>query len=190
MIRFLKCYGCEAGHCGTSPDPGPGQHPAGQTPARSPRAVLRPGAEGRAQGPEDRDKRPRPECPVGPAPPPGAAPCPGPYREAGPDPPEPGPARGTAKAGPARAGYGSPIHPDNVSGQFTKRLARAGFSHVTFHGLRHTHATLLLEWGVHPKIVAERLGHSTTRLTLDTYSHVTPTVQDSVARMVDEKLFG
>lgn len=46
-----------------------------------------------------------------------------------------------------------------------------------------------MEWGVHPKVVAERLGHSTTRLTLDTYSHVTPTMQDEVVWLLEENLF-
>ena len=49
--------------------------------------------------------------------------------------------------------------------------------HVTLVGLRHTHATILLELGVATKIVAERLGHSTIATTLNTYSHVTPTMQ-------------
>ena len=42
----------------------------------------------------------------------------------------------------------------------------------SFHDLRHTHATLLLKGGVHPKIVSERLGHANIGITLDTYSHV------------------
>lgn len=50
---------------------------------------------------------------------------------------------------------------------------------VNIKGLRHTHATLLLELGVHPKIVQERLGHSTITTTMNIYSHVTPTMQRS-----------
>ena len=46
-------------------------------------------------------------------------------------------------------------------------------------GLRHTHATLLLELGEHPKVVQERLGHSTITTTMNIYSHVTPTMQKS-----------
>ena len=46
-----------------------------------------------------------------------------------------------------------------------------------FHDLRHTHATFLLKAGVHPKIVSERLGHSTVAITLDVYSHVLPSMQ-------------
>jgi integrase len=49
---------------------------------------------------------------------------------------------------------------------------------IRFHDLRHTHATLLLAHGIHPKVVSERLGHSSVGLTLDTYSHVLPGLQE------------
>jgi len=52
-----------------------------------------------------------------------------------------------------------------------------GLPWVTLKGLRHTHATLLLELGEHPKVVQERLGHSTITTTMNIYSHVTPTMQ-------------
>jgi integrase len=52
---------------------------------------------------------------------------------------------------------------------------------MRFHDLHHTHATLLLAEGVHPKIVQERLGHSQISLTLDTYSHVIPSLQSEAA---------
>jgi len=51
-----------------------------------------------------------------------------------------------------------------------KILCTAGLPHFRFHGLRHTAATLVLEVGIHPKVVAERLGHASTRMTLDRYS--------------------
>ncbi len=55
---------------------------------------------------------------------------------------------------------------------------------ISLHGLRHTHATLLLELGVHPKVVQERLGHSNISTTMNIYSHVTPTMQqDAAARL-------
>ncbi len=53
------------------------------------------------------------------------------------------------------------------------------------YDLRHTHATLLLKAGVHPKIVSERLGHASISLTLDTYSHVLPGMQDEAANKLD-----
>ena len=49
------------------------------------------------------------------------------------------------------------------------------------HHARHTHASLMLKQGVHPKIVQERLGHASIQITLDTYSHVAPGLQESAA---------
>ena len=46
-----------------------------------------------------------------------------------------------------------------------------------FHDLRHTHAAMLLKQGVNPKIVQERLGHSSISITMDIYSHVMPNMQ-------------
>ena len=56
---------------------------------------------------------------------------------------------------------------------------------IRFHDLRHTAATIMLSQGVHPKIVQERLGHSTISMTLDTYSHVLPTMQKEAAEKLD-----
>lgn len=53
------------------------------------------------------------------------------------------------------------------------------------HDLRHTHATILLRRGVHPKIVQERLGHATIAVTLDTYSHVLPDMQQAAVSALD-----
>jgi integrase len=64
-------------------------------------------------------------------------------------------------------------------------LKRAGLPEIRFHDLRHTAATLLLLDGVHPKVVQERLGHSKIGITLDTYSHVLPTMQKEAAARLD-----
>lgn len=70
---------------------------------------------------------------------------------------------------------------------FKKLLEKAGIpGSVRFHDLRHTHATWLLEKGVHPKVVAERLGHSGIRITLDTYSHVVKGLQQMAVSKLDE----
>lgn len=70
-----------------------------------------------------------------------------------------------------------------------KRLAdRAGVPRLRFHDLRHTHATLLLRQGVHPKVVAERLGHTTVQFTLDKYSHVLPDTQREAVRALEQTL--
>ena len=62
--------------------------------------------------------------------------------------------------------------------------------HVRLHDLRHTHATLLFKAGVHPKIVSERLGHASIAITLDTYSHVLPGLQEAAAERFDRMLEG
>jgi integrase len=65
-------------------------------------------------------------------------------------------------------------------------LEEAGLPKIRFHNLRRNHASLLLAAGVHPKLVQERLGHSQISLTLDTYSHVVPGMQEEVADKFDE----
>ena len=80
---------------------------------------------------------------------------------------------------------GQPISPNNISPAFTKVSRRAGLK-MRFHDLRHSHATLMLRAGIHPKIVSERLGHATVALTLDTYSHVAPGLQEAAAARFDE----
>jgi integrase len=64
---------------------------------------------------------------------------------------------------------------------FKPMLEKAGLPDVRFHDLRHGHATWMLTLGEHPKVVQERLGHSQISLTLDTYSHVLPSVQRAAA---------
>lgn len=71
--------------------------------------------------------------------------------------------------------------PDNASDQFRKHVKRAKIAGASFHSLRHTHASLLLAAGVHPKVVQERLGHSTIAITMDLYSHTTPSLQAEAA---------
>jgi integrase len=75
-------------------------------------------------------------------------------------------------------------------GLFHPLLERLGLPIIRFHDLRHTAATLLLGQGVHPKIVSEMLGHSTIAITLDLYSHVTPTMQRDAARAMNSLLSG
>ena len=80
---------------------------------------------------------------------------------------------------------GTPWAPNNFSSMWPRFLADRGLPHVRFHDLRHAHATLLLLQGVHPKIVSERLGHSSIGITLDTYSHVLPSMQEEAAKAFD-----
>jgi integrase len=71
----------------------------------------------------------------------------------------------------------------------TEALLRAGVPRVRVHDLRHTTASVLLELGVHPKVVQDLLGHSTIAVTLDTYSHVAPGLHLEAIRQLD-LLFG
>jgi integrase len=80
---------------------------------------------------------------------------------------------------------GKPVSPRNVYRHFKIVTREIGLPEIRFHDLRHTHATLLLAAGVHPKIVQERLGHSQISLTLDTYSHVIPSLQTKAAEQIE-----
>lgn len=75
--------------------------------------------------------------------------------------------------------------PDRFTAAFRRLVNKAGIGHLRFHDLRHSHATQLLKEGVHPKVVSERLGHATIAITLDTYSHVLPGLQEDAASRVD-----
>lgn len=58
------------------------------------------------------------------------------------------------------------------------------------HNLRHTWATLALNAGMHPKVVSDRLGHATIAVTIDTYSHVAPSLDAAAADSVAANIFG
>ena len=81
---------------------------------------------------------------------------------------------------------GSPLLPNSVSHAWTKLANRAGLKGIRLHDARHTHASLMLKQGVHPKIVQERLGHASIQITLDTYSHVVPGLQQAAANRFDD----
>jgi integrase len=76
------------------------------------------------------------------------------------------------------------LHPASLVWTFRNLLTKAGLERIRFHDLRHSAATILLTLGVHPKVVQELLGHSTIRMTMDTYSHVLPSIQaDAIDRL-------
>lgn len=83
---------------------------------------------------------------------------------------------------------GTPLDPANLIKAFHKMLKRAGLPEIRFHDLRHTCATLLLAQAVHPRLVMDILGHSQISITLDTYSHVIPTMRQEVAAKMDSIL--
>jgi integrase len=83
---------------------------------------------------------------------------------------------------------GQPLLPDTVSHAWTKLALRTGLTGIRLNDARHTHASLMLKQGIHPKIVQERLGHASIQVTLDTYSHVAPGLQEAAALRFDEAL--
>jgi len=87
-----------------------------------------------------------------------------------------------------RTEAGRAWNPDTLSSTWRRLSRRVGLPSVRFHDLRHAHATLMLVMGIHPKIVSERLGHSSIGITLDTYSHVLPSMQIQAAAALDELL--
>jgi integrase len=68
---------------------------------------------------------------------------------------------------------------------FARLIRASGLTRVRLHDLRHGHATHLLVANTHPKVVQERLGHANIQLTLDTYSHVLPSMQEDAATTID-----
>ncbi|MBK0075562.1 site-specific integrase [Bacillus sp. S56] len=85
---------------------------------------------------------------------------------------------------------GTPTNKSNIRRSFNSIIKKAKIPKIRFHDMRHTHATLLLLQGVNPKIVSERLGHADVRITLDTYSHLLPSMQKDTAIKFGEMLFG
>ena len=83
---------------------------------------------------------------------------------------------------------GRPVDPDAITKDFSDVVKWTGLPHLTVHGLRHAHATMLLEAGVNPKVVSERLSHSSIAVTMDVYAHVLPGMQEAAALALDEKL--
>jgi integrase len=83
---------------------------------------------------------------------------------------------------------GNSLHPDSVSRRFHQALNRSCLPRIRLHDLRHSYATVALKAGVHPKVVSERLGHATVGVTLDLYSHVTPSIARDAASVVASKI--
>src|SRR5215207_1725443 len=84
---------------------------------------------------------------------------------------------------------GTPMNPTNLRRRsLASLLKRAKLPRIRFHDLRHTCATLLLSRNVHPKYVQELLGHANIAITLDTYSHVIPSMGDQTARAMEDAL--
>lgn len=83
---------------------------------------------------------------------------------------------------------GNFLSPRNFAKVWYKLLEKSKLPAIRFHDLRHTHATLLLSSGVSIKAISSRLGHSSVRLTLDTYSHIVPAMEDQIIHVLHEIL--
>ena len=84
---------------------------------------------------------------------------------------------------------GQALPPNSVSRCFVRAVRKAKLPEIRLHDLRHTHATLALRAGIHPKVVSERLGHATVAITLDTYSHAIPALQEEAAERIAGLVF-
>ena len=80
---------------------------------------------------------------------------------------------------------GNPLQANNIGqNEYAKLIVAAGVRRIKFHGMRHTCATLLLQAGVPPHVVQQRLGHKRIEMTLSTYAHALPSMQqDAAARL-------
>ena len=85
--------------------------------------------------------------------------------------------------------HGGPLDPESVSAMFDRRVRAVEVPRIRLHDLRHTFATLALQAGVHAKVVSEILGHASISITLDTYSHAIPSMQDDATSRVAALLF-
>ena len=85
---------------------------------------------------------------------------------------------------------GEPVHPNRLSQSFDRIVREAELPRIRLHDLRHSYATLALKAGVHPKIVSERLGHSTIAITLDLYSHVAQGLDADAAELIASRIYG
>ena len=83
---------------------------------------------------------------------------------------------------------GAPLDPEKVTKEFSKVTHQAGMKGVRLHDLRHSHASLMLKAGVQPKVISERLGHSSISTTMDIYGHVLPGLQEDAVRRLSTLL--
>jgi integrase len=86
---------------------------------------------------------------------------------------------------------GRQIHPDTITRRFNRLVDRAGLPRITLHGVRHSYATLSVDAGINPKVVSERIGHSSVAFTMQTYVQRSPDLdRDSAAAATIADLIG
>ena len=84
---------------------------------------------------------------------------------------------------------GAALDPESISRYFRQAVKKTMLPTIRLHDLRHTHATLALQAGIHPKVVSERLGDATVSITFDTYSHAVPAMQEEAAALIAGLVF-
>jgi len=78
---------------------------------------------------------------------------------------------------------GEPLHPDWITELFHRHRKAAELPRIRLHDVRHSYPTAAMKAGVSPKIISERLGHSTVAFTLQTYAHVIPSMDEAAASL-------
>lgn len=84
---------------------------------------------------------------------------------------------------------GEPFHPDSITQRWERFVAKHNLPSIRLHDLRHSNATALIAAGVSPKVVQHRLGHANVNITLNTYTHVLPSMDEDAAEKLDNALF-
>ena len=84
---------------------------------------------------------------------------------------------------------GDPIMPGSFSHKYHRFLEKNGIRICRLHDLRHTNASLMLQYGVSPKVMSARLGHSNIGITMDLYTHVIGNLQEEASNKIEEQLF-
>ena len=84
---------------------------------------------------------------------------------------------------------GEPFHPDSITQKWERFIARQQLPQIRLHDLRHSNATALIAAGVSAKVVQHRLGHANVSITLNTYTHVLPSMDEEAAEKLDNALF-
>ena len=84
---------------------------------------------------------------------------------------------------------GSPYHPDSLTQTWERFTKSKNLPHIKLHGMRHTNATAMIAAGVNPKVVQQRLGHADVSVTLNTYTHVLPGMDQEAAQKLGNILF-
>ena len=84
---------------------------------------------------------------------------------------------------------GEALDPETITRWFRQAVKQSLLPTIRLHDLRHTHATLALQVGIHPNVVSERLGHAAVSITLDTYSHAIPAMQEEAATVIAGLVF-